>query len=259
MHQEDIKSIKEVISNYTPISLEEMSSVSLMKRIDTKYVVPIHKMDTLLKMLSDDYFVFEIENIRYPRYETLYYDTPELDLYKIHHQGKLNRYKIRERRYTESDMSFFEIKFKTNKNDTIKSRISIPTLDGKISGDKHDFLHEISGLNGDNFEPQLWVYYKRITLVSKALNERATIDLELTFEQDEKVIANNEIAIIEAKRDKRTKSTPMLKALKELNIRPGGFSKYCIGLACINPDLKSNNFKDKQRKIQKTKNEYVPK
>ena len=41
----------------------------------------------------------------------------------MHQNKKLNRYKIRQREYLISDISFFEIKFKSNKGRTIKKRI----------------------------------------------------------------------------------------------------------------------------------------
>lgn len=248
--------VEDKIKEFTPIGLEDMGAVRLMSRIDTKYVIPLSRLASILESLTEHYFVFEINGERSPEYKTLYYDTDDLLLYKTHHQGKLNRYKIRERTYVSSEISFFEIKFKNNKKDTIKSRIKIDQINNAIEGERIDFLEKISGLDGKEFSPKLWVLYNRITLVSKALNERATIDLGLTFDNDTNRVEYNDMVVIEAKRDKSVKSTPMLQALKKNKLRPGGFSKYCLGQAAINPDLKQNSFKKKFHHINKLRKDY---
>ena len=252
-----ITDILHTLEQFSPITLEEMGAVRLMNRIDNKYVLPIQKLNALLKSLQEKYYVFEIANKRALYYKTLYYDTPDLKLYKKHHSGGLNRYKIRERSYVDSKLSFFEIKFKNNKNDTIKSRIKIDQINDSITGDSKNFLKEISGLNGDDFIPSLWVNYDRITLVSKELNERATIDLNLTFEFNGKKESLSDLVIIEAKREKSVKNTEMISALKKELIRPGGFSKYCLGIASLTEGIKKNTFKKKFLKIKKIRKEYA--
>jgi hypothetical protein len=254
---EFFEEIEEVLQGFSPIGLEEMgASVRLMSRIDNKYVIPAKFLKDLLLQIKDKYFVFEINNKRAHEYKTLYYDTDDLLLYKRHHQGKLNRYKIRERSYVDSELSYFEIKFKNNKNDTIKNRIKISQINDKIEGDTKDFLRTISGLNGDEFRPKLWVLYHRITLVSKAMNERATIDLGLTFDNLNNRVDYSDLVVIEAKRDKTLKTTPILLALKENKLREGGFSKYCLGQASTNPNLKHNQFKKKFHQINQLRKRY---
>jgi len=249
--------IEQVLQTYEPISLEQMgASVRLMSRIDNKYVIPAKFLKELLLQIKDQYYAFEIGGKRAHEYKTLYYDTDDLLLYKKHHQGKLNRYKIRERTYVDSELSYFEIKFKNNKNDTIKNRIKITQINDKIEGDTKDFLHTISGLDGELFKPKLWVLYHRITLVSKAMNERATIDLGLTFDNLNNRIDYSDLVVIEAKRDKSLKTTPMLLALKENKLREGGFSKYCFGQASTDPNLKHNQFKKKFHQISQLRKRY---
>jgi hypothetical protein len=253
-----VHKIENLLQKFTPISLEQMgASVRLMSRIDTKYVIPASFLPELLEQLKDKYFAFEIEGKRALEYRTLYYDTDDLLLYKTHHQGRLNRYKIRERTYVDSKLSYFEIKFKNNKNDTIKNRIKIPTINDKIEGETDAFLRTISGLNGEDFKPKLWVFYHRITLVSKEMNERATIDLNLTYDNLTNAVSYGDLVVIEAKRDKTLKTTPMLLALKDNKLRPGGFSKYCLGQAATNPDLKQNSFKKKFHLIKQIRQRYA--
>lgn len=252
----DYSEVHKVLDEFAPIGLEDMGAVRLMSRIDNKYVIPVKLLPSILEQVKEHYFVFEVHGKRAHEYKTLYYDTDDLHLYKTHHQGKLNRYKIRERTYVDSEISFFEIKFKNNKNDTIKSRIKIDQLHDMIEGDRSEFLKEISGLDGSTFKPKLWVLYYRITLVSKALNERSTIDLNLTFDNYNNTVSYDDLVVIEAKRDKTVKTTPMLQALKENQLREGGFSKYCLGHASTNPDIKHNNFKKKFHKIKQLRKRH---
>ncbi len=52
------------------------------------------------------------------------FDTPEFELFRWHHAGGRNRYKVRARQYVESRYTFLEVKHKTNKQHTVKSRLS---------------------------------------------------------------------------------------------------------------------------------------
>jgi hypothetical protein len=58
------------------------------------------------------------------------------------------------------------------------------------------------------------------------------------------------IVIIELKRDGLVFS-PVLSMLRELHIKPHGFSKYCMGAAMTNESLPVNLFKQKLRDIEK--------
>jgi hypothetical protein len=90
-----------------------------------------------------------------------------------------------------------------------------------------------------------------VTLVSKGLTERVTIDLDLKFRQNgfSKEIGN--VVIIELKRDGTANKSDMVKELDDHGVFPEGFSKYCIGRALIEKDLKSNNFKERILTINK--------
>ena len=61
--------------------------------------------------------------------------------------------------------------------------------------------------------------------------------------------------VIELKRDGNVYS-PVKEMLRELRIKPSGFSKYCIGSALTKPALKRNRFKKKFVKINKLLNNH---
>ena len=53
--------MREIISKYDSISLEEMKCVRLMNRIDTKFVTSYDKLIQLLEMAQSEYFVQKID------------------------------------------------------------------------------------------------------------------------------------------------------------------------------------------------------
>src|ERR1051326_3393647 len=100
----------DLIGEFEPISLKEMDNVKLMNRTDTKFLFNIKYLPEILDEVKDHYRILEVEGKRLSRYETLYYDTEEFEMYKAHHQGRLNRFKIRHRTYVESSLGFLEVK-----------------------------------------------------------------------------------------------------------------------------------------------------
>src|SRR5690606_31022332 len=106
-------------ADFEAITLDQMDQVRLMRRTDTKFVFSIQHLPAMLKIALPDYYMVEIENEREQIYTTTYFDTPEYDMYNIHHNGKLNRHKVRIRKYVYSNQEFLEVKRKNNKGETI--------------------------------------------------------------------------------------------------------------------------------------------
>ena len=104
--------ISNAIHGFKKITLEEMNAVSLMKRTDTKYIVNVNFLAPILEDLQKEYQVLEIDNRRIMNYSSVYFDTPEFKFYFDHHNGKVNRTKIRQRKYVDSELTFLEIKQK---------------------------------------------------------------------------------------------------------------------------------------------------
>ena len=98
------------LDKFQPISLEEMDAVSLMKRVDTKFIFNIKILPQLLENIHKEYRVLEINKNRVMTYKSNYFDTPNSDLYLMHHNGKAKRVKIRIRNYVESNLFFLEVK-----------------------------------------------------------------------------------------------------------------------------------------------------
>jgi hypothetical protein len=186
----------------------------------------------------------------------LYYDTPDFLCYRQHHSGKRNRFKVRKREYVESHLSFLEYKEKTNKGRTIKSRIKLGEIDDSLNERENAFIDERTHHHLE-YEPKLWNSFARITLVDMNAGERLTIDTDIAFEMADRIAGIPELVIIEVKRDENSGLSEVLRQLKHQLVRPESMSKYCLGVALLYPEVKSNNFKQKLLKIEKIKLAYV--
>lgn len=242
-------------SGFDTISLSEMGAVKLMNRIDTKFLLPMNLLRPLLEEAAKEYRVQVVEGRRVASYDSLYFDTVNLEMFTRHHDRQLRRNKVRTRTYIDSDLFFLEIKCKNNKGRTKKRRIQI---DGSFferfqtSGEAVDFLEGVVKYKADELVPQLHTQFNRITLVDKAKTERLTIDLNLTFVNVQSGVTKElgPLAVIELKQDGLVHSK-MRDILLALRIHPYKISKYCIGVTMTNPSAKSNRFKKKILHIKK--------
>ena len=246
----------ELLKPFEPITLEEMKSVKLMNRTDTKFVTNTSKLRQLLKMAQQDYYVQVIDGERNLDYDTTYFDTTAFDMYNMHQNGHLNRQKIRFRTYCINDLQFMEVKTKNNHGRTKKKRIEVSDMDLKDE-QKREFLHKHLRYEVDKLQPVLTNHFSRITLVNKGMTERLTIDTALNFHN----LLNGhnkdmgQLVVIELKRDGLVPS-PVLQMLRQLRIQPHGFSKYCMGSALTGQDyLPVNRFKCKLIEINKLVNQ----
>lgn len=236
--------INNILNAFQSITLEQMDKSKLMDRTDTKFLFSSQNLLKVLVEVSNHYKILEIENGRISTYQTLYYDTSDLSLYLKHHNGKLNRYKIRHRTYVESKLGFLEVKFKNNKGRTIKVRIKKQEVPKQWAEDTSEFLSSKTPFNPTTLVPTIWINYKRITLVNNANAERVTIDTELEFVSNGFTRKMDNLVIAEVKQEKKADSA-FLAAMKKLRIREGSISKYCLGVALTNENIKKNNFKEK--------------
>ncbi len=237
------------------ITLDEMAGIKLMNRVDTKFVMHESQLEELLQMAVGEYAVQVIGDIRACRYNTLYYDTADYDMYTRHHNQQLTRQKIRTRCYEESGQYFIEVKNKTNKGRTKKKRIVIPESAFSSVADHapaEAFLRERAAYSPEEISPALTTAFERITLVNKAHTERLTIDLNLRFCNVRKgtEAEMKGLVIVELKQDGMYFS-PMKELLQRLRVKPFKVSKYCLGTVLSDADVKQNRYKRKIRMIEK--------
>jgi hypothetical protein len=243
------KKLNDIVSNYRPITLDEMDSVKLMNRTDTKYFFHVSLLAEILLKAVDYYRVLEINNIRQFNYLTTYFDTPNFTLYNEHLNGKLNRFKIRQRRYDATGTEFFEIKFKTNKGRTLKSRIENNQA-GFLNENTNSFLKKKTPYENGQLQKAIINDFIRITLVNNEKTERATLDYNLSFSNQKNTHKCHQLGIAEIKQDNTTGPSPLIKIMRELKLRPDGISKYCLGVASLYDHVKTNSLKPRLIKIQ---------
>jgi len=247
----DNKNILNLLSQFQSISLKEMDTVKLMNRTETKFVFHYSQLPIILKAVSSHYRILQINNQRIASYKTLYFDTPDFKNYTDHHNGKLNRFKIRIRHYKDSGLFFLEKKLKNNKGRTIKKRIPVTDIFEEIPEIGKIFIKQHTGLNPDHLAPKLLNHFQRITLVQPTNKERITIDIGLGYsDTKQQQIQLQNIVIAEIKKYGRTHSV-MEQLFRQEHIHPTGFSKYCTGIASLYPEIKHNRFKYKLSQIKK--------
>ncbi len=239
------------LDQFETITLDQMDRVKLMNRVDTKFNFKREQLLEILPELSKHYYVLEIEGNPTPKYESLYFDDDDLSFYMNHHSKRMNRYKVRIRKYLDSDIAFLEVKHKF-KGRTNKMRIPVDDISHDLEEEHKEFL-ESTGVNPDELKPVLTNEYHRMTLVGKELNERLTLDLFLSFNWEEESYNFNELIIAELKQEKVSRKSPFFQIMKQHNIRPFRLSKYCIGVIKIfgQDNVKYNRFKSKLQKLQK--------
>jgi len=236
----------------SPISLEELDQVALLDRRDIKYIFHLSQLPDLLNELKDHYRILTIDESNATDYQSLYFDYPDFQFYIRHHNGRVNRYKVRYRRYIQSNLVFFEVKFKDARGWTSKERCKRKKIHHEINEKSLDFINERTNLDATLLQPKIYVNYTRLTLVSKAMNERLTIDLSLSYNWENNTRSYDNLVIMEVKIGSNLIS-PAVRVLKRYHIREYSISKYCIGIALIYPHLKRNNFKPKLLTLQKYK------
>lgn len=243
--------ISDILQEFVPISLEEMQRVRLMNRTDTKYVTIVPRLVGLLEMAAGEYRVQETGGLRDMPYYTCYFDTPDHDMFAQHQRGRKVRQKIRLRVYENSGTAFLEIKDKDNRGRTDKKRIPAGGA-GEDIMPYSDFIRAHSHYVPEDLAPQLRNRFRRITLVSRLMTERLTIDTGLCFHNVSTGCRYSleGLVIIELKRDGNTRS-PAGEMLHGLHIHPAGFSKYCMGMAFTDRQLRQNRLKPRLRMVRR--------
>jgi hypothetical protein len=233
------------LARYEGIDLQTAESVKLQDRKDTKYVLSSRLLPQLLAEVAEDYVVLEVAGQRAQRYTSVYFDTPSRSTYLEHHNGRLNRTKIRIRDYVESSLSFLELKLKDNHYRTVKSRKQIPFGSRQLPMEEMALLAQRWDASPEALEPVLEVGFLRIMLAHLDRGERVTIDLGLDFRLLDAAATTSldRSCVVEVKRLRSGGSTPMQLALRRHRIYKSPMSKYCVGMALLNPTLKTNRFK----------------
>ncbi len=239
------ESLTSLAGRYQPISLEQMAAVALLDRTDTKYVMSMAQLRQALATLQPDYWMLAVEGKRLHHYRTLYFDSPDFQLYLLHVNGWADRYKVRSREYTDTHLSYLEVKHRTPKDRTIKQRLATSAQITWLSPEAEDWLAGVFPYDSGALEPKLWNTFTRLTLVNRQLCERVTLDIDLAFFAGERMAQLDNLAIAEVKMERGGCQSPFMRQMHAQKVHPRGFSKYCTGVALLHDGVKKNALKSR--------------
>ena len=249
-NDESIQAIEDILKTFEPLSLQDSGDVRLLKRMDTKYLFTESLLPGLLTDLAQDYDVLEVDGLRMQHYKTRYFDTPDFELYRQHHNGQRDRYKLRVRSYLDTDLDFLEVKKKDNHNWTQKSRMVSEEIPASQSPTVKAFLDATFPINRAVYVTKIVNSFYRIALVSKHDHERLSLDLDIRFLSPSTQFALPGVVVAEVKQPEFSIHSAIIHKIRQAGYRPTRFSKYCVGIALAYPHLKYNKFKPLLLNIQ---------
>lgn len=247
----DLDNTLKILQGFESISLVEMDSVALLDRHDTKYILTPTDLDSVLSSMHSEYRILEVGGHCISRYETLYFDSDTMLYYDLHQRGKMNRVKIRMRKYCSTGVTFLEVKLKNNLDRTIKFRREIEDIRHELTLEDLEFIAASCG-EQPPLKARVLNSFERITLVHSSFTERLTIDRELCFSDlhsQQKSI--KELIVVELKQARFDRESKFAREAKRRLIRPNSISKYCLGVGLLCEGVRKNFINVKLRAIEK--------
>ena len=214
---------------FEPATSELLSARALQRRVDSKFITQRERILPLLRELGDDFTIAMSGDHRLGTYETLYFDTPQLDFFHQHRRGRRPRHKVRIRRYVERDLCFLETKTKDRCAVMTRHRFPHGCHDFDLGPSDIDTIQRVIGEHGP-LSPSARVEFGRVTLLGVSHPERLTIDLGIVLQANERQLRIARTSIIEVKQPRFDARSPAFLALRRLAIRRHRISKYCVAL-----------------------------
>ncbi len=244
------------LNSFETVGLQSVNKVAAQFRFDTKFLLSNDALHPLLNFFNKTFSILEIAGQRKHFYDTVYFDTPDFKLYHDHHNGKTNRMKVRIRKYATTGEIFFEVKHKLKGFQTGKLRLPRQKMMFEISNEEWNAIKS-RDKNIHGLEKKLTTTFNRITLSNNAAEERITIDTDICFNNfsSEKLLPG--VAIVEVKHTQPHISETVRNAMKLSGAQESSFSKYAIGVALLEKNIKKNLFKPTLLQLQKTSNGFT--
>ena len=225
------------------ISLDALDErASLLRRVDTKYLIGRNDLQTLIDRLGSDHDALEIDGRRTFAYRSVYFDSPGLRCFHDHVHGRRPRFKVRTRCYLDAGECQLEVKFKTHDDETDKRQADHPAAAAeRLPEQARRFvdasLRELGAEPPASLAPVLRTEFERCTLAAREGGSRVTADLGLrlsTLDGRQARLAPG-LALVESKTEDGSGRADEL--LAELEIEPVSISKYHAGIALlVEPD-----------------------
>ncbi len=233
------------VAQLPSVSLEELdATAAMLTRMDRKYVVEPGHGAEVLDSLDVPLKVLEIDGRRSFRYESVYYDTEDLQMYRDAAHRRPRRTKVRTRRYVDTGGVAIEVKERSASGSTVKTRMfleeGLDVTDG-LTAEAVAFVDGFPRLAGtaSTLRPSLTTTYHRTTLVTP--EGRVTVDTGVAAHDAEgRSVSYDHRLIVETKVDRHAGAVD--RALWARGIRPARVSKYCTSMAALRPDLPANRW-----------------
>lgn len=236
-------SLAAAVAGPTSIRLDQLlERADLQTRSTRKYIVDATTIATMMDTFGDDVSMLDIGGERVIGYETVYFDTPDRALYLDTARRRPRRFKVRTRQYQNGQSAMLEIKAKNGRGATVKHRKEYPSASRHgLSADARDWIDEVVDFDETGLlESTLVTRFGRATAIGRHDDERFTFDTDLVCEAADGATAVLDGIIVECK--SLGGSSSIDRWLWRQGIRPAKMSKYCTGMASIDPTLPSNHW-----------------
>lgn len=218
------------------VSLADLDSTwTTVRRYDTKFILDREVLSKFLDQAETNFAALEVSGERSFTYETSYFDTPDLLLYRDHAQRRRRRIKVRTRHYVESNRMRLEVKAKRGNGQTQKALFEdhrsmgaeeIRIIDEAISELNHSSRYR--GIAG-HLQPSAVTTFQRSTMINLDSVERLTIDSALVLDAaSSRIQMLPELVLVEIKSPHRISET--VRQLRRAGIHSTSFSKYCAAI-----------------------------
>lgn len=227
-----------------PVDLATIDATArLQTRKDRKYVVDAQTFLTALRSLTAPIRILEIDGQRWFGYESIYFDSPDLDSYRLAARRRPNRFKVRARTYLDHDTTMIEVKTKNRAGETVKHRTPFHGEPDDLLRAARDYAEGFAEAapHAPTITPSLTSTYQRATLLLPFSSERVTIDAHFRAIDDQgRHIGLEDKLIVETK----TGGAPSAldRCLWAAGERPLKLSKYATAMAALRPELPANKW-----------------
>jgi hypothetical protein len=246
------ESLDGALARFGTVTLGQLDAVALLDRTDSKYLLTAPQLHAALTALADDYLVLEIGGVRLHRYQTLYFDTPDFELFRRHRTGRARRYKVRSRTYADTGLTYLEVKSKTAAGRTIKHRLPADGPVTRLRAREAAFVAAHAPVPPDALGPKLWNAFRRVTLVGRLRPERLTLDLDLDLAPAADAgatVALPGAVVAELKQRRVDRTSPFAQRMRAAHVPPVSVSKYCVGVSLLYSGVPHNAFKPTLRTL----------
>jgi hypothetical protein len=201
----------------------------LLRRLDSKYMMPRERLAGLLRGLADRFVVLTAAGQPVARYVTVYFDTDQHTLLNDHLRGRRPRHKLRMRHYLDRELTTLEIKSRLPSGRTDKAQRAHLFGSNQLEGNALHWAGMTMGIRAP-LRAQAWSSCQRITLLHCRQPCRLTIDLNVALGSVAGARSLHQRVLIEFKRERSHAEPALSQALQAAGARRSSVSKYVAAM-----------------------------